>query len=343
MATQLRLQKYIADCGITSRRKAEDLIVQGRVKINGITVTELGSKVNLGEDIVFVDGQTLSLDHVQRIYVVLNKPRAFMTTLNDPEGRQTVMDLLKEFPERIYPVGRLDYLSEGLLILTNDGDVANMIIHPSNQVTKVYEVKVFGVISQDILRKLRNGVQTEEGFLKPKAVRVIKQMNTKTWLEFRLTGGKNREIRRICEAVGLTVDKLRRIAIGGLTVDKMGPGKYRTFTKRQLLEEIGMDSNGRLIKDKEFQSSKKTVKLTKRSLPEGTLADDPNFQVYRKETYFTTIKTLEQRKKDEAKQERREAYEAKEEAHQKRVIKKKNRQRKKETEKAEKMSVTWLK
>ncbi|TNE97255.1 MAG: pseudouridine synthase [Deltaproteobacteria bacterium] len=343
MATQLRLQKYIADCGITSRRKAEDLIVQGRVKINGVTVTELGSKVNLGEDIVFVDGQTLSLDHVQRIYVVLNKPRAFMTTLNDPEGRQTVMDLLKEFPERIYPVGRLDYLSEGLLILTNDGDVANMIIHPSNQVTKVYEVKVFGVISQDILRKLRNGVQTEEGFLKPKAVRVIKQMNTKTWLEFRLTGGKNREIRRICEAVGLTVDKLRRIAIGGLTVDKMGPGKYRTFTKRQLLEEIGMDTNGRLIKDKEFQSSKKTVKLTRRSLPEGTLADDPNFQVYRKETYFTTIKTLEQRKKEEAKQERREAYEAKEEAHQKRVIKKKNRQRKKEAEKAEKMSVTWLK
>lgn len=343
MATQLRLQKYIADCGITSRRKAEDLIVQGRVKINGVTVTELGSKVNLGEDIVFVDGQTLSLDHVQRIYVVLNKPRAFMTTLNDPEGRQTVMDLLKEFPERIYPVGRLDYLSEGLLILTNDGDVANMIIHPSNQVTKVYEVKVFGVISQDILRKLRNGVQTEEGFLKPKAVRVIKQMNTKTWLEFRLTGGKNREIRRICEAVGMTVDKLRRIAIGGLTVDKMGPGKYRTFTKRQLLEEIGMDTNGRLIKDKEFQSSKKTVKLTRRALPEGTLADDPNFQVYRKETYFTTIKTLEQRKKDEAKQERREAYEAKEEAHQKRVIKKKNRQRKKEAEKAEKMSVTWLK
>ncbi len=343
MATQLRLQKYIADCGVTSRRKAEELIIQGRVKINGVTVTELGTKVSLGSDVVFVDGQTLSLDHVQRIYVVLNKPRAYMTTLNDPEGRKTVMDLLKEFPERIYPVGRLDYLSEGLLILTNDGDVANMIIHPSNQVTKVYEVKVFGVVSQDILRKLRNGVQTEEGFLKPKAVRVIKQMNTKTWLEFRLTGGKNREIRRICEAVGLTVDKLRRIAIGGLTVDRMAPGKYRTFTKKQLLEEIGLDSNGRLIKEKEYQSSKKTVKLTKRALPAGTPADDPNFQVYRKGTYFETIKTMELRKKEAEKQERRESYEAREEAHQKRKAKKKAREIKKEAAKAEKMSVTWMK
>lgn len=113
MARELRLQKYIADCGVTSRRKAEDLIVQGRVKLNGVVVTELGTKVNLGEDVVFVDGQTLSLDQVQKIYVVLNKPRAYMTTLHDPEGRRTVMELLKEFPERIYPVGRLDYLSEG--------------------------------------------------------------------------------------------------------------------------------------------------------------------------------------------------------------------------------------
>lgn len=343
MAQQLRLQKYIADCGVTSRRKAEDLIVQGRVKINGITVTELGTKVNLGEDVVFVDGQTLSLDHVQRIYVVLNKPRAYMTTLNDPEGRKTVMDLLKEYPERIYPVGRLDYLSEGLLILTNDGDVANTIIHPSNQVTKVYEVKVFGIVSQDILRKLRNGVQTDEGFLKPKNVRVIKQMPNKTWLEFRLTGGKNREIRRICEAVGLTVDKLRRVAIGGLTIDKMAPGKNRTFTKRQLLEEIGIDENGRVIKDKEYKSDKKTVKLTRRPLPAGTLADDPNYQIYRKDAYFESIKGLEKRKKEAEKQERREAWEAKEAAFEKRKAKKNARVAKKEAEKAEKMSVTWLK
>ncbi|MCO4794505.1 MAG: rRNA pseudouridine synthase [Bacteriovoracaceae bacterium] len=343
MAQSLRLQKYIADCGVTSRRKAEDLIIQGRVKVNGVVVTELGTKVSLGEDVVFVDGQSLSLDHVQKIYVVLNKPRAYMTTLNDPEGRKTVMDLLKEYPERIYPAGRLDYLSEGLLILTNDGEVANMIIHPSQQVTKVYEVKIFGVVSQDILRKLRNGVQTEEGFLKPKAVRVIKQMKAKTWLEFRLTGGKNREIRRVCEAVGLTVDKLRRIAIGGLTIENVAPGKNRTYTKRQLLDEIGLDENGRVIKEKEYQSSKKTVRLNGRPLPAGSPADDPNFHIYRKGTYFDSIKNLETRKKEEEKKARTEAYEEREDAHRKRVAKKKARIEKKEAENAEKMSVTWLK
>ena len=212
----IRLQKYIADAGITSRRKAEDLILQGRVEVNGDIVRELGVKVHKNDDVVTVDGDTISPSRVEKIYVVFHKPRGCMTTLNDPEGRKTVMDYLGDITERIYPVGRLDYLSEGLLLLTNDGEFANHIIHPSGNITKVYEVKIFGAVNSDILKSLRKGVQTEVGFLKPQSVRVIKQLNSKTWLEFRLTDGKNREIRRLCEAVGLTIDKLKRVAIGGL-------------------------------------------------------------------------------------------------------------------------------
>lgn len=215
------------------------------------------------------------------------------------------------------------------MILTNDGEVANTIIHPSQEVTKVYEVKVFGIISQDILRKLRNGVKTDEGFLKPKSVRVVKQMKTKTWLEFRLGQGRNREIRRICEAVGLTVDKLRRIAIGGLTVDNSAPGNYKRFTRRQLLDAIGIDEDGRVIREKEYQSSKRSVNLTRKSLPEGSFADDPNFHIYRKGSYFDTIKTLEKRKVDEAKKVRTEEYEKREAAFEKRQNKKKAKIKKK--------------
>ena len=155
--SEVRLQKYIADCGITSRRKAEELIVQGRVEVNGELITELGTKVNAGRDAVVVDGNPIDINRVEKMYLLLNKPRGYVTTLNDPEGRKTVMDLVREISERIYPVGRLDYLSEGLLLLTNDGELANKIMHPSHEVVKVYEVKVFGAVNETILKKLRDG------------------------------------------------------------------------------------------------------------------------------------------------------------------------------------------
>lgn len=296
--SKIRLQKHIADCGVTSRRKAELLITSGRVQVNGEVVMELGTKVNPNIDVIHVDGHVADLASVEKMYVVLHKPRGVMTTLNDPEGRPTVMDMLKEISERIYPVGRLDYLSEGLLVLTNDGEVANMIMHPRFNVTKVYEVKIFGTVTEAILNKLRAGTHLEDGFVKPQSVRVIKQLPTKTWIEFRLNEGKNREIRKMCEAVGLTVDKLKRLAIGGLTVDGIAPGKHRKYSKHQLLNAIGIRDDGNIVKTKasSFLSTKKTIDLARTRPQAGTQADDETFHKFRRETYFDSLKQISESK-----------------------------------------------
>ncbi len=293
----IRLQKYIADCGITSRRKAEDIITQGRVSVNGEVVMELGTKVNPNTDVIMVDGALADLQAVEKIYVYVHKPRGYVTTLNDPEGRRTVMDLVKDIPERIYPVGRLDYLSEGLLILTNDGDMANMIMHPKYDVTKIYEVKVFGSVTDNLLAKLKAGAQLEDGFVKPQSVRIIKQLPAKTWLEFRLNEGKNREIRKLCEAVGLTVDKLKRVAIENLTIEGVAPGKYRVLTKPQLLNALGFNSDGtKNTKTTKYISPKKTIDVSKKGAQPGTEADSEAFQKFRRETYFETVKTIKENK-----------------------------------------------
>ncbi len=296
---RVRLQKFIADCGITSRRKAEELILSGRVEVNGSIVMELGTKVNPNVDVIHVDGHVADLNAVDKIYIMFHKPRGVMTTVNDPEGRETVMDYVKEVSERIYPVGRLDYLSEGLLLMTNDGEVANMIMHPKFNVTKVYEVKVFGSITEAILNKLRAGAHLEDdGFVKPQSVRVIKQLPTKTWIEFRLNEGKNREIRKLCEAVGLTVDKLKRLAIGGLTIDGVAPGKFRVLSKHQLLNAVGINEDGSKMntKNAKFVSSKKTIDLKRNRAQDGTLADDEAFHKFRRDTYFTSLKEIAESK-----------------------------------------------
>lgn len=295
---KIRLQKYIADCGITSRRKAEEMITSGRVQVNGEIVMELGTKVNPNIDVIHVDGHVADLNAVDKIYVVLHKPRGVMTTVNDPEGRETVMDYVKGVSERIYPVGRLDYLSEGLLVMTNDGEIANLIMHPKFNITKVYEVKVFGSVTETILNKLRAGAYLEDGFVKPVSVRVIKQLPTKTWIEFRLNEGKNREIRKLCEAVGLTVDKLKRLAIGGLTVDGIAPGKHRILSKHQLLNAIGIKDDGSKMNTKtaKFTSSKKTVEIGKVKAQAGTVADDETFHKFRRETYFQSLKEITESK-----------------------------------------------
>lgn len=329
----VRLQKYIADAGITSRRKAEDLILQGRVEVNGDIIRELGVKVHKTEDTVSVDGDTISPNRVEKVYVVFHKPRGCMTTLSDPEGRKTVMDYLGDITERIYPIGRLDYLSEGLLLLTNDGDTANNIIHPSGNIAKVYEVKVFGAVNSEILKSLRKGVHTEVGFLKPQNVRVIKQLNSKTWLEFRLTDGKNREIRRLCEAVGLTIDKLKRVAIGGLTVEGIKPGGYRAVSKSQLLKLIGFDKHMNIDESVEYRSSKKSVNLRMKGPQDYTVANDASFTKFRKDTYFDTLKELKDRKEQEAAAKVAAHFEEKERKHQDRVERKKKRLKKKESEK----------
>lgn len=302
----IRLQKFIADCGVTSRRKAEGYILDGRVTVNEKVVTELGTKVNPSSDLVMVDGVALEPAAVDKVYVVLNKPRAYMTTLSDPEGRPTVMDLIFGVNQRIFPVGRLDYLSEGLLILTNDGDLANMIMHPKYEVEKVYEVKVFGHVNDALLSKIKRGVMTEDGLLKPKSVRVIEQLPNKTWLEFRLNEGKNREIRKICDAVDLTVDKLRRVAIEGLNIQSLPVGQYMFTTRKELLKALGLNEHGQKVALRKFVSVKKTLnvaKVAKIVSKTARPADDKKFQSFRKENYYQTVSSIKDMKMRQAEEE----------------------------------------
>ncbi len=298
-AKLVRLHKFIADCGVTSRRKAEDLIQQGLVQVNGKIMTELGHKINPQTDQVEVNGQILEKDHVQKVYLLLNKPRGYMTTVHDPAGRKTVMDLCQEFNERLYPVGRLDYLSEGLLIMTNDGEMAQKIMHPSSNIEKVYEVKLFGALSPQLLAKLRQGAMLEDGFVKPHRVRILQLLGKKTWIEIRIGEGKNREIRRLCEACGLTVDKLRRVAIGNISIEGISVGNYRQVSKKELLQGLGLQKDGRPLKGapKTYLSPKKTLRPGKRERLGLRAADDKKFYKFRREFYFATLRS---RPQDEA-------------------------------------------
>ena len=194
------------------------------------------------------------------------------------------MDYCQIVSERIYPVGRLDYLSEGVLLLTNDGDFAQEVIHPSKGIVKTYEVKVFGQVTESLIKKMKKGVEVDGVFLKPDTVRIVGFLQNKTWLEFKLSEGKNREIRKICEAFGLTVDKLKRVAIGGLTCDGVAPGKIRVLNKRQLLEAI-FSKDG-------YRSSKKSIKAPRETFRKGKIAESEEFHHLRKENYYTTIETM---------------------------------------------------
>ena len=298
----IRLQKFIADCGITSRRKAEILITEGKVSVNGKVVTELGTKVDPSQDAVSVEGQFIDQNMVENIYLVMNKPRGYVSTVSDPEGRKTILDLCQEISERIYPVGRLDYLSEGLIILTNDGDFAQSILHPSKSIAKVYEVKVFGIVNDTILKKLREGVMVDGQFLKPDSVRIIGQLPAKTWLEFRLTTGRNREIRKVCEEIGLTVDKLKRVAFGGLSLEGIKPGDSLLLSKEQIQRKIGLIGKG----PKEFFSTKKSISLKSKKShgvkkAEGApLADDEKFHFLRRDTYFKSLNEIKKIKQQKA-------------------------------------------
>ncbi len=285
----VRLQKFIADCGVTSRRKAELLIEQGKVKVNGKTCTTLGTKVDPNTDVISLDNQIISLDAVCKTYIVLNKPRGVLATISDPEGRKTVLDIIPPFKERLYPVGRLDFNSEGLLILTNDGDLAQKLAHPSYGVVKVYEVKVFGAINSKILAELKKERQFPEGKVKPESVRVIEQLPQKTWIEIRLTEGRNREIRRICEEVGISIDKLRRVAIGGLALGSLRAGDFRMPTERDLLAQLGK-VDGKIGSNK-YVSNKRTVDLLKKGPQPTRLATDRYYQQYNKENYRNTIES----------------------------------------------------
>ncbi|MDB9786639.1 rRNA pseudouridine synthase [Bacteriovoracaceae bacterium] len=285
----VRLQKYMAECGVASRRKSEELIGQGRVCINERVIRELGTKIDPDVDIVSVDNQTLDISTQEKLYIVFNKPRGCITTLDDPQGRKTVIDFIRGVNQRVFPVGRLDYYSEGLLILTNDGDTAHSILHPKFGVVKKYEVKVFGIVTKELVKKLQQGINCGGELLKPKSVRIVKYLRNKTWLEFELGEGKNREIRRLCEGVGLSVDKLRRISIGGLSVKDIAAGKYRMLSKAQLLKLIQSD----ISTTHDIQRSKrKFVELTQKN-SSRVKADSRTFIKFRKKHYVETMRSRE--------------------------------------------------
>jgi 23S rRNA pseudouridine2605 synthase len=228
-----RLQKIIAAAGVTSRRKAEELITEGRVQVNGAVVTELGTKAELGRDHIRVDGKLLQGAEQHRYYM-LNKPKGFVTTVSDPENRPTVMKFFERAKGRVYPVGRLDYLSEGLLLMTNDGELANLLTKASTGIEKTYLVKVSGQPTPAAIEQLRSGVMIEKGragtregrvMTAPAEIRLVKPAEN-PWYEIILIEGRNRELRKMFEEVGHHVEKIRRIGFGPLVLD-VPPGEVR--------------------------------------------------------------------------------------------------------------------
>jgi 23S rRNA pseudouridine2605 synthase len=231
-----RLQKIIAAAGIASRRKAEELITSGRVQVNGTVITELGSKADPEVDHVRVNGKLLQGEQ-RHTYLLLNKPKGYVTTVSDPEKRPTVMDLIHGVKGRVYPVGRLDYASEGLLLMTNDCDLAHRLMKAASHVPKTYLVKVSGTPKEEAIAKLRAGVSiaTDDGKrvrTGPAAVRVIKEA-ANPWYEITLIEGRNRQLRRMFEAVGHHVEKIKRVKYGPLTLD-VPPGEFRPLTLREI-------------------------------------------------------------------------------------------------------------
>lgn len=231
---EVRLQKFMAEQGIASRRKSEDLIRTGKVKVNG-HIAVIGQKINPKKDLVTVGKQKILPPKTRNmIYIMLNKPRGYVTTVSDEYDRKTVMDLIPDIKERIYPVGRLDKDSEGLLIMTNDGSFTNCLTHPSHGLAKVYRVTVRPAVDDEILYNLRNGIVIDGRKTAPADVTVLTEEENRVVLEFVLHEGRNREIRKMCESQGLEVARLKRTAVGSLKLGVLPQGKYRELTEQEV-------------------------------------------------------------------------------------------------------------
>ena len=255
-----RLQKILSEMGITSRRKAEEFILEGRVTVNGKIAT-LGTKADLARDHIKVDGKHLVRPE-PRVYIMFNKPKNVVTSLHDPEGRPTVKDFLKGIKYRVFPVGRLDYDSEGLLLLTNDGDFAQAVLHPSKKISKTYLVKVKGEPGEKRMETLRSGVKLEEGLTAPAKVKKIRTTENNSWLEITIHEGRNRQIRRMLEEIGHPVLKLNRTRINSLDLARLRRGEYRFLTPAELdtinKEIYGRDRNAYIqLSDPKKQKVKK--------------------------------------------------------------------------------------
>jgi len=228
----VRLQKILARAGIASRRHAEDLIVAGRVRVNGRIALELGSKADPLRDRVEVDGKRIVAEDL--VYVVLHKPRGVVSTMSDPEGRLSVRDYLKDVPGRVFPVGRLDYATSGVLLATNDGDFGEGLLHPRRGVSKTYIVKVDGLMDPRHLTTWSEGVELEDGKTLPAKVSMIRHEDGKTWLELTIKEGRNQQIRRMGEATGFPVMRLARSSFAGVTSEGLRPGTWRPLTTAEL-------------------------------------------------------------------------------------------------------------
>jgi len=231
-----RLQKYLAGAGIASRRKCEELILQGQVQVNNSVVIKLGTKVDPQKNIVEVKGKLVKYKEKKHYsYILLNKPKGYLTSLSDPFGRPTVLDLLKDVKERVYPVGRLDHNSEGLLIFTNDGELTYALTHPAKEVEKVYIVKVKGIPSSEKLKTLSKGVVLENNYkISPCNIYLLKITNGNAILKIKIREGKKRQIRKMAEYIGHFVLKLRRIQTGPISLKGVKPGEYRYLSKQEI-------------------------------------------------------------------------------------------------------------
>ena len=229
---ETRLQKLIAGAGLASRRKAEELIVAGRVSVNGRVVRELGTKVNPDRDHVKVDGRHLK-EAQPLVYLMLNKPKNVMSTLQDPGGRPTVKDFLRGVSIRVFPVGRLDFDSEGLMLLTNHGELAQAMLHPRYHVPKTYLIKVKGVLTDEEIAQLEQGVKLDDGMTSPAVVKKVRKAEANSWLEITIHEGRTHQVKRMLEAVGHLVLKLVRIKMGPLSLGDLAPGEFRYLDDRE--------------------------------------------------------------------------------------------------------------
>lgn len=229
-----RLQKILARGGVASRRAAEEMIKAGRVRVNGKTVSELGAKANTRRDKIELDGKLILRESF--VYAVLQKPRGYMSTLSDPEGRPTVKELLHKLDGRVFPVGRLDFATSGVLLITNDGDFANGLTHPRHKVPKTYVVKVQGEMSEKDMERWRRGIELEDGKTQPAELTFDRYEDKKTWFELTISEGRNQQIRRMGEATGFPVMRLSRLSFAGITGEKLKPGAVRHLTYKELTD-----------------------------------------------------------------------------------------------------------
>ena len=227
-----RLQKILSRAGISSRRAAEKLILEGHVKVDDKIINKLGTKFDVDKCKIFVDNRLLKFN-TPKIYILINKPRKILSSVKDDRGRITVIDLIKDVNERIYPVGRLDFDSEGLLLLTNDGDLTNALLHPKFKIEKTYIAKITGNITDDKLDKLRKGIQLDDGITAPAIVHLIDK-SLKSTIEITIYEGRNRQVRRMFSAIGCDVKRLKRIKFANLEIGDLQTGQYRRLTKSEL-------------------------------------------------------------------------------------------------------------